>query len=260
MPKTFTQDPEKFKTENGYDIDGVWYPRITSILSIKAKPALYRFYAEQSSFAAAEKMKNQSADEGTLLHETVEAILAGKKIDIPFPILPAVDAFLKFQKNNDIVPHKIEERIISNKHNYAGTIDVLAELNGQLGVLDIKTSVAIYRDYNLQAAAYVEALHEDPNMPPLTRWILRIDQSRLCLRGCGANMREKGGNIKIRGDWGRAKFCAHQWGDMAGTVELRELHDLEHDTRAFLAAKSLWEWEHAPLLGQIGSIAQTKLL
>ena len=43
----FYQDPEKFKNENGYDIDGVWYPRVNSILSIKAKPALYKFYADQ---------------------------------------------------------------------------------------------------------------------------------------------------------------------------------------------------------------------
>src|SRR3989338_4880399 len=97
MPKSFTQDPQKFKTENGYDIDGVWYPRVTSILSIKAKPALYKFYADQPSFAAAEKMKNKSADEGTLLHETVEAIMAGQSPTIPELIRPAVEKFLEFQ-------------------------------------------------------------------------------------------------------------------------------------------------------------------
>lgn len=244
----FYQDPEEFKKSNGYEIDGVWYPRVTSILSIKAKPALYKFYADQPSFAAAEKMKNKSADEGTLLHETVEAILAGQSPTIPELIRPAVEKFLEFQNKNEIVAQQIESRIASKKHCYAGTIDVLAELNGKLGVLDIKTSVAIYRDYNLQAAAYVEALHETPTMPTLARWILRIDQSRLCLRGCGASMREKGGTNKIRR--GRAT-CPHEWGEMTGDVELKELHGLEHDTRAFLAAKHLWEWENDYLLSKI---------
>ncbi len=244
----FYQDPEEFKKSNGYEIEGEWYPRVTSILSIKAKPALYKFYADQPSFAAAEKMKNKSADEGTLLHETVEAILAGQSPTIPNLIMPAVEKFLEFQSDNDIVAQQIESRIASKKHRYAGTIDVLAELNGKLGVLDIKTSYAIYRDYNLQAAAYVEALHESPTMPPLARWILRIDQSRLCLRGCGATLRQKGGTDKIRR--GRTT-CPHEWGELTGDLELKELHGLEHDTRAFLAAKNLWEWEHDYLLSKI---------
>lgn len=244
----FYPDIEEFKKSSGYDIDGVWYPRVTSILSIKAKPALYKFYADQPSFAAAEKMKNKSADEGTLLHETVEAILAGQSPTIPDLVRPAVEKFLEFQSKNDIVAQQIESRIASKKHRYAGTIDVLAELNGKLGVLDIKTSYAIYRDYNLQAAAYVEALHETPTMPSLARWILRIDQSRLCLRGCGATMRQKGGTDKIRR--GRTT-CPHEWGELTGDLELKELHGLENDTKAFLAAKHLWEWEHDYLLSKI---------
>lgn len=244
----FYSDPGEFKRSNGYEIDGIWYPRVTSILSIKAKPGLYKFYADQPSFAAAEKMKNQSADEGTLLHETVEAILAGQSPVVPELIKPAVEKFLEFQNKNDIVAQQIESRVTSRKHGYSGTIDVLAELNGKLGVLDIKTSYAIYRDYNLQAAAYVEALHEIPSMPPLARWILRIDQSRLCLRGCGATMREKGGSIKIR----KARTsCPHEWGELTGDVELKELYDLEKDTQAFLSAKNLWEWEHDYLLSKI---------
>src|SRR3989344_226161 len=201
----FYKTLNEFKSDNGYEVNGIWYPRVTSILSIKAKPGLYKFYADQVNFAAAEKIKNQSADEGTLLHEVVEAILANKEVTIPDQIKPAVNAFLKFREGHNIVPHLIEERVQSDKHYYAGTIDVLAEVDGELGVLDIKTSYAIYRDYYLQAAAYVEALHENPtrySLPAgrqaLARWILRIDQSRLCLRGCGATMREKGGNTKIR--------------------------------------------------------------
>lgn len=255
MSANFFQDPQEFRESNGYEVDGIWYPRVTSILSIKSKPALYRFYASQPSFAAAERMKDQSADEGTLLHETVEAILAGDSPTIPDLIRPAVEKFQEFCNKNDIIAHQIETRIASKKHQYAGTIDVLAELNGKLGVLDIKTSLAIYRDYNLQAAAYVEALHEtggyapsiNSGRAPLSRWILRLDQSRLCLRGCGGKMRTKGGTVKVRGGNG----CPHEWGEMTGDLELKELHDLEKDTRAFLAAKQLWEWEHDYLLSKI---------
>ena len=193
----FYSNVENFKAATGYEIDGVWYPRVTSIVSIKAKPALYHFYAGQSSFAAGEAVKAKSAEEGTLLHETVEAILRGEDSPIPDSVAPAVGAFLDFKKQNEIIPHQIETRIISKKHHYAGTMDCLAELNGHLGVLDIKTSYAIYRDYGIQTSAYVEALREDESMPTLKRWILRLDQSRHCIKGCGSKMREKGGNIRM---------------------------------------------------------------
>lgn len=248
----FYSDLENFKAATGYEIDGIWYPRVTSIVSIKAKPALYKFYADQASYAAGEAVKNKSAEEGTLLHETVEAILKNERPVIPDSVAPAVAAFLDFKRQNEIIPHQIETRIVSKKHHYAGTMDCLAELNGQLGVLDIKTSYAIYRDYGIQTSAYVEALRENHSMPPLKRWILRLDQSRFCLKGCGSKMREKGGNIKIRPVKGvAAAKCPHVWGELIGEVELRELPDIDKDIHAFLAAKTLWEWEHDYWLRQI---------
>ena len=236
-----------FKSMNGYEIDGVWYPRVTAIVGIKAKPALYKFYADQESFKAAESVKNISAEEGSLLHDTIEGILKGEKAVIPDPIKPAVEAFLNFLGKNKVVPIKIEERLVSKKHKYAGTMDMLAELNGRLGVVDIKTSYAIYRDYNIQTSAYVEALKEDSNLPDLTRWILRVDQAKACLK-CPAKLRIKGGGIKIRGE---KRKCEHEWGPLTGEVELRELTDFNSDIKAFLAAKTLWEWENEYWLRQV---------
>lgn len=238
---------ENFKNANGYDIDGVWYPRVTAIVSIKAKPALYMYYAGLPDFKTGEAIKAKSAEEGTLLHDTVEAILKKEPIIIPDSVKPAVSAFMDFYGQNELVAHKVEERVVSKKHHFAGTMDVLAELNGKLGVLDIKTSMAIYRDYNVQTSAYIEALKEDPTMPPLTRWILRLDQSRKCLK-CPAALRDKGGREKIRGEKGQ---CDHDWGPMQGEVELKELTTLESDIRAFLACKELWSWENEFWLNKI---------
>ena len=235
----FYADLNHFKGKTGYEIDGIWYPRVTSIVSIKAKPALYKFYADQGSFSMAESIKSKSADEGTLIHETVEAILAGKTTAIPHSIMPAISAFLEFKKKNEIIPMKIEERVVSKNHWYAGTVDVIGKLNGQLGVLDIKTSYSIYRDYGLQTAAYAEAIKEN-NIFPTTRWVLRIDQAKECVK-CGAKMREKGGNIKVRGG---LPDCKHSWGALSGEIELKELDSFESDLKAFLACKNLWEWEY----------------
>ena len=83
----------------------------------------------------------------------------------------------------------MEKQIVHFDERYAGTLDALALIDGKFGVLDIKTSQAIYRDYNLQTAAYMAAVqNEHKNIQ--TRWILRIDQIKTCF-DCGATLRQK---------------------------------------------------------------------
>lgn len=241
------KDIQQFKMANGYEIDGIWYPRVTSIVSIKAKPGLYSFYAGLKSVQEGDAIKEKSAEEGTLIHNTIESILRKEPVNIPDAIKPAMTAFFDFYSRHEINPLKIEERIISCNHGYSGTLDVLADIDGTLGVLDIKTSGSIYRDYNIQTSAYVEALQEDNKLPSLSRWILRIDQNQKCLK-CSATLRTKGGNAKVRNTNGR---CEHEWSPMQGEWELKELADFPTDIKAFLACKSLWEWEHQYWLSKV---------
>jgi hypothetical protein len=240
---------QEFRERTGYDIDGTWYPRVTSIVSIKAKPALYRYYAGMPSFAAADQAKDRSAEEGTRVHAAVEAILRGQEPILDDITRPAAEAFAAFTSTMHIKPLMIEERLVSKQHRYAGTVDVVAEIDGVVGVLDIKTSKAIYRDYGMQTAAYVAALQEDSSLPhPSTSWILRLDQCRAC-ETCGATLRTKGGNVRISGRGGGCR--PHRWGPTQGQFEFVQMHDFEQDFPAFLAAKSLWEWEHAEFLAQL---------
>lgn len=250
----FYKDIEGFKSLNGYVIDDVWYPRVTKIVGIKAKPALYRFYAEAASFSAADSIAKKSAAEGTLIHEAVEKILVGESPVIDSVIAPAIAAFKEFlgKKNIQADPALIEKRIVHYDQRYAGTIDVVALIDGKLGILDIKTSQAIYRDYNLQISAYMEALrHELKDLQ--TRWILRIDQIQRCLK-CGATLRTKGGREKIKIDWNNSlmKKCGHQWAEVKGEIELQEFPYWQDDFEAFIAAKRLWEWENIDLLKEVG--------
>ncbi len=244
---------EDFKEKCGYEIDGRWYPRVTKIIDIKSKPALYYFYGEADSYKAAKEITENSAKEGTLIHEIVEKIMVGERPEIPESVAPAIRGFQDFFENRNINVDKefVEKRIFHLEHRYAGTIDTLALIDGKFGVLDIKTSQSIYRDYNLQTSAYIEALLEE--LPSLeTRWILRIDQVKKCFK-CGATMRPKGGRNKIRK--GRAMLCkqeSHQWSDLTGVTEIQEFPFWKEDFQAFLGAKKLWEWENLSWLKQAG--------
>lgn len=256
-------DETDFKIQCGYEIDGVWYPRVTRIVDMKAKPALLKFYADVG-FARAKEISAKSAEMGTAVHEAIEKILVGQRPgDIPVTILPSVRAFLEFLKTSGIKmkvnPEHVERRIHNVEHRYAGTIDAMAEIDGKFGVLDIKTSESVYRDYGIQTSAYMDALTREFHHLE-TRWILRIDQFQTCER-CGATMRDKGGREKIKTSWrangrpGLVPNCpsgTHAWGLPKGVVELKELPGWQNDFKAFLGAKALWEWEHDEWLKKIG--------
>jgi hypothetical protein len=172
-------------------------------------------------------------------------------------IQPAIAALTDFLARNDVQTQAdyIERRILNKDHRYAGTIDALATIGGKFGVLDIKTSQAIYRDYNLQTAAYMDALKSEfENLT--TRWILRIDQFQKCAR-CSATKRTKGGRVKIRRNGG-SFTCApasHDFADAQGIVELQEFPFWQSDFEGFLGAKRLWEWENEDWLKKVGYLA-----
>lgn len=252
----YYKNEEDFKEKCGYEIDDNWYPRVTKIVGIKNKPALLFYYAEAASYRAAQAMTTKSAEEGTLIHETMEKIFVGESPYIDPSIKPAIEAYLAFREQNSIQidPEYIEKRVVSHDHRYAGTMDALALIGGRFGVLDIKTSAAIYRDYSLQTSAYIAPLKKE--IPELkTRWILRIDQQHSCLK-CAAMMRPKGGREKIKK--GRGGSCPneeHEWSELQGIIELKEFYKWENDFRAFLSAKTLWEWENEYWLKRVGYLS-----
>lgn len=261
----FYKDAENFKQENGYVIDGTWYPRVTKILEVKSKPGLDVFFKEMDSYTLVEEVKNRSALEGSMVHTAVQNLLTGNADNVPGEILPAVTAFRSFNETRGIVFHKeyVERKVKSFTHRFAGTVDALATVDGKFGVLDIKTSTGFYPEYNLQTAAYMLALQEFPMRRELalprdiqTRWILRINQHRICIL-CDALLREKGGRKKIRGKK-NSVVCEsenmHQWGDVVGDIELKEFPYVYNDIKAFIAAKVLWEWEHNFWLRKIGYV------
>ncbi|MBI2054505.1 MAG: hypothetical protein HYT39_00160 [Candidatus Sungbacteria bacterium] len=253
-----------FKSVCGYTIEGIWYPRVTKILDIKSKPALDKFFQEMGSYDSAEAVKNKSAEEGSLVHEVAQKLLTGEDIAIPPEMEPAIKKLLEFNEERKMAfyPEFVERQVWSRTHRYAGTVDALAVIDGKFGVLDIKTSPGFYPEYNLQTAAYMSALQEYEikkvlglTRPIETRWILRINQHSICAR-CGAKLREKGGRSKIRnGKSNGVKPCLeaeHEWESPEGDIELKEFPYYYKDAKAFLAAKTLWEWENDYWLRQIG--------
>ncbi len=264
MDQYLKEKIERFKREKGHIIENKWFPRVTSIIEVKAKPGLYKFYAESVSFEEANRKKGLAGSEGSKIHTAIEKILVGEEITIEKELEPSIIAFKEFMKQNEIIADKtyVEKRILSNQFKYTGTFDFIGYVNGKFSVVDIKTSSSIYKDYGLQTSAYLYALNEEGNLydeggrffkkipkEVESRFILLIRRKRICQKCGGEYIVRAGREPKIEnGD----PNCEHQFGEIIGEFELKEFSNQSSDFRAFLACKDLWEWENEFYLRQIG--------
>lgn len=86
-------------------------------------------------------------------------------------------AFMAFQdwaNSVSLKPVFIEQMVFSRTHHYAGTMDLLAEVNGVLSLVDFKTGKSIYSEAHLQNIAYQQALIEMGHLAPAKGHIVRL--------------------------------------------------------------------------------------
>ena len=147
------------------------------------------------------KVVKISAAEGTLIHETAQAIMLGKNPPVAPAIAPAIKAFVAFlnKTTSESTKEFVEKRVMDDEYRYAGTIDALALIDGKLGVLDIKTSQAVYRDYNLQTSAYVKALRKQ--FSKSGRPLDFKDRSGADMRPMRSDPADQRRKKKIKSDW-----------------------------------------------------------
>lgn len=248
-------DIQYFKSHYGYEIGGRWYPKVTTICSTIAKPGLLRYYANQENFTAAQENLNRASDWGKLIHQIMEKILKGEKLKIAPIVLPSVSAFEGWRSQHKVSALDVEKTVVSKDHSYAGTLDVLAEIDGKIGILDLKTSTGIWDEYSLQLAAYFQAFNEMALPKVETRWILRVDQYQKC-EFCQAKKRTKDTKGKPKGG---SKNCNHRFGQVKGEYEFKELGNQNRDIETFLAAKKIWEWKNHKILANIDNYPQFKI-
>jgi hypothetical protein len=127
------------------------------------------------------KILRQASEIGSQAHAMIEWTLRNMMCEKqgPSPSIgeKATWAFTQWLKWKDSVrlnPILIEKTVHSHAFGYAGTMDLLAEVNGELAVVDWKTGKAIYPEALLQNAAYREATREMGLGNPVKGIIVRL--------------------------------------------------------------------------------------
>jgi hypothetical protein len=168
---------------------------VTTILQVVDKPALLNWYAKiaagwavdntelvmrmladlgrdatvKAVAARGKAERDRKGAIGTAAHLAVEHHLAGMRPILTPDTAPLFDQWLAFLRDWKFQPEWSEAMVVSERHGYAGTLDLIGLLAGRRALIDVKTGSYMAPDMGLQLAAYSRADYiGKPGLPE--RW------------------------------------------------------------------------------------------
>ena len=190
------------------------YPSVTTVLSSdKSKQESLNKWRERVGEEEANKISHVAAQRGTAVHQIMEDyILDQAPVTKPMPIYLATAGKLKKWVDIYVGDVKlVEGQLFSHHLRTAGTVDLVAEWDGKMAIIDWKTSRRAKKreyinNYFMQEAAYAVMFEERTGIP-VERLVTAIayDEPN---GGCQLF-------IENRDDW------------IDGFIELREMYDTQ---------------------------------
>lgn len=179
-----------------YDINGAKYPSVTTVLDILPKPTPLKLFIQNNpnaKFIAAER-----AYIGTLSHfyfESCNSIPLNREA-----VLEEVDESFDTEENREIItniktkidfflmdhklePISLEEQLHSHELQTAGRCDYIGYVDGDLSIVDLKTSKMFYKsdtdfdNHSIQLSAYQHCYKEMKGIEIPNLYILRVNEN-----------------------------------------------------------------------------------
>ncbi len=152
-----------------YLADGTLVPGATTISGLLNKPALVK-WANNLGLQGIDSTKyvDKAANVGTLIHALVEGHITGKPVDTSdftaLEIELAQNGFYKYldwEKQHKVEPIFNEEKFVSEKYKYGGTLDFYCKVDGKYTLVDFKSGKGIFNEHFLQVSGYANLLKEN---------------------------------------------------------------------------------------------------
>lgn len=136
---------EFIEESHTYVVDGIIVPSVTQIM----KPMSEKYYS-----GIHPDVLNEAADRGKRVHKTI--------YDIEHNNVILVDDTMPYLKNYQLAKHMkqfvpLMQEFMLTEGTFAGTLDMLAEMNGQQVIIDLKATSKFNKELaEVQLAGYVE--------------------------------------------------------------------------------------------------------
>ena len=151
--------------------NGDWVPSITSVTSFYNRQ-IFSDWRKRVGIEEANKITRKATARGTDFHEAVELYMLNKEIEWenfkPLTKFMFHHATPYLDRINNV--HAIERTLYSEYLGLAGRVDCIAEYEGELAVIDFKTSTKIkpekwLENYFVQEMFYASAYYELTEIP-----------------------------------------------------------------------------------------------
>jgi len=169
----FTQIEVDYPSLTRETIDGVRYydtptgEKLVSITSVIShyNREIFREWRARVGNEEANKITKQSTSRGTDMHTLVEHYIKNQKLPTVQPLSEFLFKMAKPDLDKIDNIHAIEQALFSKELGIAGSVDCIAEYEGELAVIDFKTSKKPkprkwIDHYFVQCAAYACMLYE----------------------------------------------------------------------------------------------------
>lgn len=161
---------DRFYTKNGKD----YFPSVTTVLDVYPKGFGFQQWLKDVGNNAQQIME-RAGEFGTNVHDATEKLNNGLELEL-FDLLGKElysleewESILRYKKFwTEVKPKLIANEIslCSPTLGFGGTIDRVVDINGKIWLIDIKTSNAMRKTYEMQLAAYVKLWEEaSPKQP-----------------------------------------------------------------------------------------------
>ena len=137
---------------------------ITSVTSHHNRDIFKKWRAKVGD-AVADRVTRQATSRGTDTHTLTEAYLYNQELPEVQPLSKMLFQIYKSELNKISRVHSLEGSLYSKELGIAGTVDCIAEYNGELAIIDFKTSKKIkpekwLENYFVQETAYACMYYE----------------------------------------------------------------------------------------------------
>lgn len=165
---------------------GLSLASVTTVLSFISKPSIDK-WKKRVGEEAAKKKSDRACLRGTRLHSLVEEYLQNKdykiipEYKVPLVQLMFLGAKSKLSKHINNI-YQQETQMYSERLGIAGTVDLICEFDGELAVVDFKTSEktkpeAWLENYFVQLSAYWAMFSEKTGVVPKKLVVFLVTES-----------------------------------------------------------------------------------
>jgi hypothetical protein len=168
-----------------YEKDGLYFPRVTHVLSSLGKPGLDRWRGRIGNYEA-DRIATEAKDLGTAFHAVAADIGRGAHTQRgwspPDHFRTMAFAYIDWLHRyvSDVL--LVEHTTYNEEPRYGGTLDLLGRLRGDtaLCIFDVKTSSQPSSDWPLQLSAYRKSMRAE-GYDVDRRIIVRIPKKGECI-------------------------------------------------------------------------------